>query len=296
MPIAGMTGFARVEGAGGGRNWSIEARSVNGRGLDVRTRLPPGWDALETSVRDSAARRFKRGSLQVTLTLGRDADGASHSIAIDFELLDRLIAAASPYVETGRVQPPRWDGLLQVRGVLTTADKLAADVLDQDTLAAIDADLARVFDALAAARAEEGRALRLSLGEILDRIERAATEARAVAASAPESIAQRIMERVKQAAVEVTLDPGRLAQEVALIASRADVHEEVERLAAHIEEAKRLLGSDDAVGRRLDFLTQELNREANTLCSKAFDIELSRIGLDLKAAIDQFKEQSANVE
>jgi uncharacterized protein (TIGR00255 family) len=296
MAVSGMTGFGRAEGAAAGRRWIWEARSVNGRGLDVKTRTPPGFDALELHVREEAARRFRRGSIQAILTVTRDAE-AGAVLIIDHALVSRLVDAGADHVSAGRVAPPRWDGLLQVRGVLASEE--AADDLDEAhaTLeAAAREGLAAALDALAAARAREGRTLSGILEALITRIETLAGLAKNHAAAAPAALAARLQERLATLAPDVQFDPGRLAQEATLLAAKADVREEIERLSAHAEEARSLILGEAAAGRRLDFLAQEFNREANTLCSKSSDLGLTRIGLDLKTAIDQFREQCANVE
>lgn len=296
MAVSGMTGFGRSDGAVADRRWIWETRSVNGRGLDLKTRLPSGLESLEAAVREAATRRFKRGSIQTTLTVTRDPE-AGAGVSVDHALVGRLLEAGARYQADGRVAPPRWDGLLQVRGVLMF-DEGAEDVVE--TRALIEASaregIAVAFDGLAAARAQEGRVLAGVLVALVTRIEALTDAAGQNAAIAPAALAARLQERLAALAPDVALDPGRLAQEAAMLASKADVREELERLKAHADEARALISGPDAAGRRLDFLSQELNREANTLCSKSSDLALTRLGLDLKTAIDQFREQCANVE
>jgi len=296
MAISGMTGFGRSDGAVAGRRWIWEVRSVNGRGLDLKIRLPGGLEALEAAVREAAAQRFKRGSLQATLTIARDAD-AGGGASIDHAYVARLIEAGAPYVADGRVAAPRWDGLLQVRGVVVVDDG-AEDATEARAVVEASArdGIAPAFDALAGARAQEGRVLAGVLESLIDRVETLTTAAATNAAAAPAALSARLQERLATLAPDVQLDAGRLAQEAALLASKADVQEEIERLKAHAEEARALIRGPEAAGRRLDFLSQEFNREANTLCSKSSDLSLTRIGLDLKTAIDQFREQCANAE
>lgn len=294
MALSGMTGFARAEGVAGGRRWVWETRSVNGRGLDVKVRLPQGFEALEPQVREGAASRFRRGSLQVSLQLTREAEPGGGA-RVDLAFVDRLLNVTERYVRDGRIERPRLDGLLQVRGVLVSEDSAedgpeARAALD----GAIASGLAHALDGLAAARAQEGRALTEVFGGLIATIEAGALAARSTAAAAPAALAEKLMERL--ASLNVQLDPARLAQEAALLASKADVQEELERLRAHAAEARALVAGAEQAGRRLEFLAQELNREANTLCSKSSDLALTRIGLNLKTAIDQFREQAANVE
>jgi uncharacterized protein (TIGR00255 family) len=296
MSISGMTGFARAEGEHAGQRWIWELKSVNGRGLDLKLRLPPGLDALEPPARASASQRFKRGSLQASLTLTRDV-GQAPPVRIDTALVEKLIEAGAPYVKAGKAKPARWDGVLALRGVVVSEE---AAEMSADARAALEAALASGFERalhmLGEARAAEGRMLAGVLGEATDRIDALIARARVSAGAAPAAALERIRARLAALAPEVQLDPQRLAQEAALAASRADVAEEVERLAAHAGELRALLTSPEPAGRKLDFLGQELTREANTLCSKSADLELTRIGLDLKAVVDQIKEQAANVE
>lgn len=296
MTISGMTGFARAEGEAQGARWLWEVKSVNGRALDLKLRMPPGFDALELAAREAAAKRFKRGSLQANLNLTRDL-GAQRPVRLDMAFLEAIIEAGRPFVESGVVAPPRWDGLLQLRGAFA-ADE--ADAPDEEARAALNAallqGLGEALDGLNEARLSEGRMLGAALGGLLDQMSALVLLARGSAATAPGAALARIQQRLAALSPDIQLDPQRLAQEAALAASRADIEEELERLNAHVAEARALLNKPEAVGRRFDFLGQELTREANTLCSKSGDLALTRIGLDLKALVDQFKEQAANVE
>lgn len=298
MSISGMTGFARTEGAlaetPGGVRWIWELKSVNGRGLDLKLKLPPGLDAIEQPARAAAAKLFKRGSLQAALTLARDI--AAAPVRIDLALVEAMLEAGRPLIEAGKVKPPRWDGLLGLRGVLVSEEAAASEEARAELEAAVLMGFSQALSQLARARAEEGRMLAGVLGALTERMDELIARARASAAAAPAAALERIRARLAALSPEVQLDPQRLAQEAALAAARADVAEELERLAAHVGELRSLLKSPEPAGRRLDFLSQELTREANTLCSKSQDLELTRIGLDLKTAVDQIKEQAANVE
>ena len=294
MTISGMTGFARAEGEHDGERWIWELKSVNGRGLDLKLRLPPGFDALEPLARAAAMAKFKRGSLQASLTFARGASAAATQ-KLDLELVERLLAARERFGD--RIAPPRWDGMLAVRGVLVGDD--ASEMSEQERAAfevALIAGFAAALDGLAAARNAEGRMLAAALTEAANRLDALIAAARASAAATPAAALERIRQRLEALAPEVKLDPARVAQEAAIVASKADVQEELERLAAHSIELRTLLTKPEPAGRRLDFLSQELTREANTLCSKSADLELTRIGLDLKTVVDQIKEQAANVE
>jgi uncharacterized protein (TIGR00255 family) len=296
MSISGMTGFARAEGEHNGLRWIWEIKSVNGRGLDLKLRLPSGYDGLEQGVRAAAAQAFKRGSLQATLSFARDP-AAAPPPRIDFALIEQLLAAGDGYVAAKRVRKPSWDGLLSLRGVMQTEDasELAADARPA-LEAALNGGFALALQHLGEARQAEGRMLAATFAELAQRLESQIKDARARAAGAPNAVRERIMQRLEGLAPEVKLDPTRLAQEAALAATKADVQEELERLSAHAGELRALIAKPEPAGRRLDFLSQELTREANTLCSKSADLELTRIGLDMKVTIDQIKEQAANVE
>jgi uncharacterized protein (TIGR00255 family) len=294
MTISGMTGFARAEGEYAGQRWIWELKSVNGRGLDLKLRTPQGFDALEPAARAAASAKFKRGSLQASLNVARDASAAPN-VKIDLELAERLIAAGEQF--KGRVAKPRWDGVLAVRGVVQGEDGVEQTVEER---AAFEALLVTSFNAaletLAEARRAEGRTLAAFFSDSADRMDALIAAARASAAAAPAAALERIRQRLEGLASELKLDPQRLAQEAAIAASRADVQEELERLSAHAAELRSLITKPEPAGRRLDFLSQELTREANTLCSKSSELELTRIGLDLKTVVDQIKEQAANVE
>ncbi len=291
--LASMTGFARVEGSHGGLGWTWEARSVNGRSLDLRVRLAGGYEGLEPQARAEATRRFKRGSVSLNLTLAR-AEGVV-GLRLNRALLGQVLAIARE-LEGAGAAPPRLDALLAVRGIIEPVE--AEDPAERPVVeAAMAATLGQALDLLAAARAEEGARLRPVLGAQLDRIAALVAAAGANAASQPAAVRQRLramLDALFQASP--ALPEERLAQEAALLLGRADVREELDRLIAHVEQARDLLAAGGAVGRRLDFLCQEFNREANTLCSKAADVALVRIGLDLKATIEQFREQVQNIE
>lgn len=290
-----MTGFARIDGAAEGARWSWEARSVNGRALDVKPKLPSGFEALEPIVRTEAGARFKRGSLQITLTVKTEWELMS-ATRIDIGFIDMVLKAGEPYLASGQVDRPRWDGLLALRGALVQGEALAQAGPSPALLAALAADLGQTLDLLRAARRQEGAALRLAMGGQLEDITRLVREAEALAALAPGALRDRLLRRLEPLLADTPLDPSRLAQEAAVLAAKADIREELDRLLAHLREAQALLDGVEPVGRKLDFLVQELNREANTLCAKASEMALTTIGLNLKAVIDQFREQASNVE
>lgn len=293
MPrLSGMTGFARAGGQFSHWSFVWEIKSVNGKGLEVRFRTPPGYDALEQAARERAKRTFSRGNIQASLTLTRDLSASD--VSIDTARLEALIAASRPYVEKGEVAPPSFDGLLAIKGVLRSEDEASesdAEALHGAILVAFDEALA----ALQTARLEEGAALSGILMAVLDEIVALREQAASLAAARPEIIRDRFRARL-QDFLDGDLPEERLAQEAAMLAVKADIREELDRLTAHIDSARDLLAQGSPVGRKLDFLSQEFNREVNTLCSKSGDSELTRIGLALKAAVDQFREQIQNVE
>jgi uncharacterized protein (TIGR00255 family) len=291
--ISSMTGFARVEGEGNGISWAWEVKSVNGRSLDLRLRLPPGYDALEGPLRAALGRRLRRGSVSANLTIDRIAPP---TIRINREMLDRVVALVGELAAEVEAAPPRIDGLIGLRGIIETVEDEPDDVIEPRhaaLVAAWDAALGR----LAQARAEEGARLGAVLTAQLAALAELVAAASATAAAQPAALRARLEQSL---AALVDLVPGmpqdRVAQELALLVSRGDIREELDRLRAHIAQAGELLAKDEAVGRQLDFLCQELNREANTLCSKSADIELTRIGLSLKVAVEQFREQVQNLE
>lgn len=291
--LSGMTGFGRAERSDDTGTASVEARSVNGKGLDLRLRLAPGLDRLESEVRNRVKARFSRGSVSLNVVFA-EPEGAS-SLHIDRERLLALAEAGRDLVERGLAEKPRVDGLLALKGVIVTEETDP----DEERLAAIDAlVLAAVdeaLDGLEAARREEGASLKTLLLAHVEEIERLRARAAGHAATQPGAIRDRIKAKFDELLPQ-GLDEDRLVQEAAALAVRADVREELDRLAAHVESARSLIGEGSPVGRKLDFLSQEFNREANTLCSKSADRELTDLGLALKAAIDQVREQVQNVE
>jgi uncharacterized protein (TIGR00255 family) len=289
-----MTGFAEAHGGRDMVRWRWEAKSVNGRGLDLRLRAPPGFDGIEPAARVLAAGRFRRGSLQVTLSF--EPQEGARGLRVDPVALAAAVKIAKEIeIDTG-LAPARVDGLLALKGVVVQ-DEMPLDATARAQRdAAVLETLASAFDALARARATEGAKLTQVLTAQVGEIARLTEEATRLAACQPQNLRDKLFQQVKELSTTGSLSDDRLAQEVALLAVRSDVREELDRLHAHVAEARSLLQSPDAVGRKLDFLAQEFNREANTLCSKSSDIQLTRVGLGLKAAIDQFREQAQNVE
>jgi uncharacterized protein (TIGR00255 family) len=295
MALVSMTGFADAQGAGEGARWRWEAKSVNGRGLDLRLRMPPGFDGIEPAARMLANERFRRGSIQVALTY-EESEGEG-GLRVDPVALAAAVRIAKEVAAETGLPPARIDGLLALKGVIVQADGVLGDATERAKRdAGILETLASAFDALRRARKTEGAKLAAILTSQIDEIARLTAEAGTLAATQPAALRDRLSAQLKELLEPGAVQEDRLAQEAALLAARADVREELDRLAAHVQEARILLASEDAIGRKLDFLAQEFNREANTLCSKSSDIQLTRTGLALKAAIDQFREQAQNVE
>ena len=294
QPLSGMTGFARAETALGESVLRWELRSVNGRGLDLRVRLPAGWDTSEAEARTLFKAAFSRGSISGTLSV--DAAAGVSAISIDEDRLAAYVEIARRLHAADLAAAPRADGLLALRGVINGEEAGGAlDATDEAVSVAARAALGEAIAALRAARLDEGAALVDVLGGIIDEIEALAVRAGAHAASQPAALRDRLKARLEEL-IEGGLEPDRLAQEAALLAAKADVREELDRLSAHVQAARALLAGGSPCGRKLDFLAQEFNREANTLCSKSSDRGLTEIGLALKAAIDQMREQVQNVE
>ncbi|WP_439514303.1 YicC/YloC family endoribonuclease [Oceanibaculum nanhaiense] len=290
-----MTGFARAEGQHDGLGWAWELKSVNGRGLDIRTRAPQGFESLEPLARQKLGEVLKRGNVNVSLVVERRAGEAG--IRINRAVLDQVLALQAELAGKVDAAPPRLDSLLAVRGVVEAGEEDA----DEEARAARDADvlagLEQAVKALVTSRLEEGARLAAMLTGHLDRIEALTTQAKALGSVQPEALKARLRQQVLELLeASPALNEDRLAQEAALLATKADIREELDRLAAHIAAARELMQAGSQIGRRFDFLCQEFNREANTLCSKSGDTELTRIGLELKAVIDQLKEQVQNVE
>ena len=293
MAIESMTGFARVAGTAGVHAWAWEIRSVNGRGLDVRVRVPPGFESVAEAARKRISAGFSRGTLHVNLSVSSDA--GPPRLRVNEAALAALVEAVGRLPASETIRPVSYDGLLGIRGVVELADEV------QDALAAIEAPvlagLEAVVVALKQARESEGRALGGIIAGHRDSIARLTTEAEQHPARGVAAIRERLAAQVG-ALMEASpsLDPQRLHQEAALLAVKADIREELDRLHAHVAALGILLGESGAIGRKLDFLSQEFGRESSTLCAKAGDPGLSRIGLDLRTVVDQMREQVQNVE
>jgi uncharacterized protein (TIGR00255 family) len=294
-----MTGYARAQGADGRRRWVWEARSVNGRNLEVRCRVPQGFDRLENPARAAVGAKLRRGNVALSLTLTSEA--ASKPLRINRDLLAELRILVEEVRKGTGATAPTADGLLRVRGVIEEEDE---GVEGEEALAALDASIMRTLgealQALANARAAEGKALAAVLDGHVEEIDGLCRRAAERAQAQIGVVRQRFESQLGELLARTpTLSEERFAQEVALLVGKADVREELDRLTAHIAQARSLLHEarpDNPVGRKFDFLCQEFNREANTLCSKSAEIELTRIGIDLKGAVERMREQVQNVE
>lgn len=290
-----MTGYGRAAGRVPGATFTVEIKSVNGRGLDLRFRLAPGFDALESEIRRRVSADITRGSLSVSLFVERE--GEDGRVVVNHQALEAVLEAVEWLKLRVDAQPPTIDGLLALKGVIeqhqSPMPPEEEEALHRAILTAVDAASA----ALVAARREEGGRIEVVLRSRIDEIAVLTEAAERHPGRAREAILQRLRQQVAELAQSSTsLSDDRLAQEVILLATKADIREEIDRLVAHIAAARQLLAQGGPVGRKLDFLSQEFNREANTLCSKSNDVELTAIGLDLKAVIDQLREQVQNIE
>jgi uncharacterized protein (TIGR00255 family) len=289
--IRGMTGFGRSQGQAAWGAWAWEARSVNGKSLDVRMAAPPGYEAVEFEAKKRVRERLQRGSVQLQLRIDASRDAAA--VSVDLRELNRLarLARRAPH----GIAPSTMAELMLTPGVIRGGSKMTSGV-DEAVAKELVAGLDLALDGLEAARKREGETLIGLFVSMLDQMADGLGRAQALAASQPDMVRERFRTRLAELAKDVELDPERVMQEAAVLATRADVREELDRLAAHIATARDLLAAPEAAGRKLDFLAQEFNREANTLCSKSASLELTNVGLGLKSVIDQFREQAQNVE
>ena len=295
MTLKSMTGFARTDGTHGDTAWHWEVRSVNGRNLELRLRLPSGFDALEIKARGLAQEKLSRGNCTINLWVKRES--GQMEIKLNETALRQAQAVAERAQGLTGLQPPRLDTLLGMRGVVETVEGEESEEAQAALQHALIATLAAALDQLVSARAGEGERLQTVIAKQLTAIGSLTERAAAAAGRQPAAITQRLGEQIARL-IEPgsTLDPDRLHQEALLLAAKADIQEELDRLCAHVAAANELIGSDQPVGRKFEFLAQEFNREANTICSKASDIEISRAGLELKTVIDQLREQVQNIE
>jgi len=295
MALSSMTGFARSHGVSGPYAWAWELKSVNAKGLEFRLRLPAGWDAVETPVRAKAAELLSRGTVQGTLTVTRE--GVAPVVRVNEAVLSAVIETMRDLAERIEASPPTLDGILAMKGVVEVTEQEDREEERLLAEAAVVAGCGRTLQALAEMRRHEGVALGTLLNIRLDEIATLTARAEAAPSRRPEAIKARLAEQIATVlGSSDRFDADRLHQEALVMASKADIREELDRLVAHVAQARSLLGEGGAVGRRLDFLAQELHRESNTLCAKANDLELTNIGLGLKGVVEQFREQVQNLE
>lgn len=295
MPISSMTGFSRGSAARDGFHWQWEVKSVNGKALDVRCRMPAGFEALEQDLRAAVAESFKRGNFQISLTVSGAVQ--EETVRLNDRVLDQLVAAGERLRNKIGGEALRADVLLSLRGVLEVSTPEEDEVAIAQRNAAMLDSFAATLKALVNARREEGERLQAIIMGQIDRIAELAAAARGNPARSVEAVRARLAEQVARLMETGSgFDPDRLHQEAVMLATRSDIQEELDRLDSHVAAARALLASSDSVGRKFDFLAQEFNREANTLCSKAADNTMTTIGLDLKTVIDQLREQIQNIE
>lgn len=295
MALASMTGFARTQGSAGAWSWAWEIKSVNGKGLDVRLRLPGGWEGLEGGLKQIASRVLGRGSVNANLTMTR-ADAAV-SVRVNEDVLRAIALSVGKVAADLNAPPVRLESLLNLKGVLEIAESEDSEAERRAAEQAVIAGFEAALGDLVAMRAQEGAALGLVLNERLDAIAALTAQAEANPTRQAEAIRAKLAEQIRVLMdTGANFDPDRLHQEALMLASKVDVREELDRLVAHVAAARAMLGEGGAVGRKLDFLAQEFNRETNTLCSKANDVSLTAIGLELKGVVEQFREQVQNIE
>jgi uncharacterized protein (TIGR00255 family) len=295
MTLSSMTGFARGYGVNGTYAWAWEVKSVNAKGLDLRLRLPPGWDVIEVLVRTRATELIARGTVYGNLTVTRE--GIAPVVQVNELVLAAVLSAIRNLAGKLDAAPPTLDGILALKGVIEVADPDESETDRRAAELAVVAGFEQTLHALADMRRREGDALGHVLLARLEEISALAARAEAAPGRQPEAIKARLAEQLTTLlSASERFDPDRLHQEAILLASKADIREELDRLVSHVAQARRMIEQGGAVGRRLDFLSQELNREANTLCAKSNDVDLTNIGLELKSVVEQFREQVQNLE
>jgi uncharacterized protein (TIGR00255 family) len=295
MALSSMTGFARSHGASGPYAFEWELKSVNAKGFDLRLRLPPGWDELEALAKKRAGEVLARGTVYANLNVKR-ANAAS-TVRINEDVLAAIVNVAG--VLAGKIDAvaPSIDGLLAIKGVIEVVEPESDEEEDKAAQAVAAAAFDEALASLAAMRQREGAALGQILAQRMDELEALAKRAESAPGRKPEAIRARLAEQIA-ALLDTSdrFDADRLSQEALMIATKADIREELDRIASHISQAREMIGKGGAIGRRLDFLAQEFNREVNTCCSKSNDIELTNMGLEMKNVVEQFREQVQNLE
>jgi uncharacterized protein (TIGR00255 family) len=295
MALSSMTGFARGHGVSGSYAWAWELKSVNAKGLELRLRVPAGWDAVDAPTRRRAAEVLSRGTIHATLSVARE--GVAPLVRVNEPVLSAVLATMREVAARIDAAPPNLDGILALKGVIEVSEQDENEDDRRQAESAVLAGFDQALADLAEMRRHEGQALARVLAARLSEIAALAARAEAAPGRKPEAIKTRLADQVATLlAASDRFDADRLHQEAILIAAKADVREELDRLQSHVAQAQRLIDEGGPIGRRLDFLAQELNREANTLCAKANDVELTNIGLELKTVVEQFREQVQNLE
>ena len=295
MALSSMTGFARSHGTSGPYAFEWELKSVNAKGFDFRMRLPPGWDDIEAPARKRATELLSRGTVYANLSVKRT--GAASVVRINDDVLSSILKVASEISARTDAVAPSVDGLLGIKGVIEVVEPEIDPAELKSAQGAVTAAFEEALQSLIAMRQREGTALGQILSQRMDDIERLAKQAEAAPGRKPEAIRARIAEQIAVLLdTSDRFDADRLSQEAIMIAAKADIREELDRIASHIAQTRELLGKGGAVGRRLDFLAQEFNREVNTTCSKSNDVELTNTGLEMKTVVEQFREQVQNLE
>jgi uncharacterized protein (TIGR00255 family) len=295
MALSSMTGFARSHGASGPYAFEWELKSVNAKGFDLRLRLPPGWDELEAFAKKRAGEVLSRGTVYANLNVKRT--NAASTVRVNEDVLASVVKVASLLAGKIDAVAPSVDGLLSIKGVIEIVEPESDEAEDQAARAAAAAAFDETLANLVAMRRREGSALGQILIQRMDEIEMLAKRAEAAPGRKPEAIRARLAEQIATLLESSDrFDPDRLTQEALLIAAKADIREELDRIASHVSQVREMIGKGGPVGRRLDFLAQEFNREVNTCCSKSNDIELTNTGLEMKNVVEQFREQVQNLE
>jgi uncharacterized protein (TIGR00255 family) len=295
MALSSMTGFARSHGTSGPYAFEWELKSVNAKGFDFRMRLPPGWDDVELTARKRATELLSRGTVYANLTVKRSS--AASTIRVNPDVLNAVVKIATELAGRIDAVAPSIDGLMAMKGVIEVAEPEADEAEDQAARVAVSAAFEQALASLVEMRKREGATLGDILTQRLNEIERLAAKAEAAPGRKPEAIRARLAEQIATLLdASDRFDSDRLTQEALMIATRADIREELDRIASHVSQARDLIGKGGPVGRRLDFLSQEFNREVNTCCSKSNDLELTNTGLELKNVVEQFREQVQNLE
>ena len=295
MALSSMTGFARSHGASGPYVFEWELKSVNAKGFDLRMRLPPGWDDLEALAKKRASQVLSRGTVYANLNVKRTT--AASTVRVNEEVLASIVRVAGTLAGKLDAVAPSIDGLLGIKGVIEVVEPESSETEDMAAKEVATAAFEQALTDLVAMRRWEGASLGQILSQRMDEIEQLAKKAETAPGRKPEVIRARLAEQIA-ALLESSdrFDPDRLNQEALLMATKADIREELDRIASHIAQAREMIARGGPVGRRLDFLAQEFNREVNTCCSKSNDVELTNIGLEMKNVVEQFREQVQNLE